>query len=152
MVDTGSGYGIYGSGSYSQDYYGGDSFNGNGTSSFSIEFRFKTEGIPTNTGSYNQILSYAPENNFILVLEYTGSGYTTGSYSGAPVNPYNEYGTLKCISLSNGISSSLYLPFFDGEWWSVMYNLGTFENTNWLLYDGVWNDLGSWYDNSFWID
>ena len=89
MVSTGSGYGIYGSGSYDQDYYGGDSFNGNGTSSFSIEFRFKTEGIPTNTGSYNQMLAYAPENNFALVLEYTGSSFTTGSYSGAPVNPYN---------------------------------------------------------------
>jgi hypothetical protein len=152
MVDTGSGYGIYGSGSYGQDYYGGDSFNGNGTSSFSIEFRFKTEGIPTNTGSYNQMLAYAPENNFALVLQYTGSGYTTGSYSGAPVNPYNEYGTLKFIDLSNNSSSSLYLPFFDGEWWSVMYNLGNIANTTWLLYDGIWNDSNIWVDDDFWVD
>jgi hypothetical protein len=152
IVSTGSAHGIYGSASYSQDYYGGDSFNGNGTSSFSIEFRFKTEGIPTNTGSYNQMLAYAPENNFALVLEYTGSGYTTGSYNGAPVNPYNEYGTLKFIDLTTSNSSSLYLPFFDGEWWSVMYNLGTLGNNDWLLYDGVWNDLGDWYDSSFWID
>ena len=152
VVETGSGYGIYGSASYSQDYYGGDSFNGNGTSSFSIEFRFKTEGIPTTTGSYNQMLAYAPENNFALVLEYTGSGYITGSYSGAPVNPYNEYGTLKFIDLTTSTTSSLYLPFFDGEWWSVMYNLDTLGNTDWLLYDGVWNDSNSWYDSSFWID
>jgi hypothetical protein len=148
VISTGSAHGIYGSASYSQDYYGGDSFNGNSTSSFSIEFRFKTEGIPTNTGSYNQILAYAPENNLALVLEYTGSGYTTGSYNGAPVNPYNEYGTLKFIDLLTNTSSSLYLPFFDGGWWSVMYSLGS----GWILYDGFWKDSNIWDDYSFWID
>lgn len=123
VVSTGSGGGAYGSASYGFDYYGGDSFNAT-TSSFSIEFRFKTTGIPTNPNAYNQMLAYAPENNLAIVLEYTGSGYTSGSYSGSIPNPYNEYGTLKLITLSNGTSSSLYLPFFDGEWWSVMYDLG----------------------------
>jgi hypothetical protein len=123
------------------------------TASFTIEFRFKTEGVPTISGSLDQILAYAPENNFILVLEYTGSGYTTGSYSGAPANPYNEYGTLKFIDLSSNASSSLYLPFFDGDWWSVMYNAGSYIlNDDWILYNGFWNDPNIWKDSSFWID
>ena len=121
--DTSSGGGLYGTAIYGGDYYGGDSFNLT-TSSFTIEFRFKTTGIPTNPSAYNQILAYAPENNLIIVLEYTGSGYTSGSYSGSIPDPYNEYGTLKLITSSSGASSSLYLPFFDGGWWSVMYDLG----------------------------
>ena len=123
VVSTGSGGGLYGAAVYGGDYYGGDSFNLT-TSSFTIEFRFKTTGIPTNPSAYNQILAYAPENNLIIVLEYTGSGYTSGSYSGSIPDPYNEYGTLKLITSSSGASSSLYLPFFDGGWWSVMYDLG----------------------------
>ena len=123
VVSTGSGGGLYGAAVYGGDYYGGDSFNLT-TSSFTIEFRFKTTGIPTNPSAYNQILAYAPENNLIIVLEYTGSGYTSGSYSGSIPDLYNEYGTLKLITSSSGASSSLYLPFFDGGWWSVMYDLG----------------------------
>jgi hypothetical protein len=145
-------YGFYttGSGYLQKTIYNVPSF---ATASFSIEFRFKTEGIPVNSGSLNQILAYAPENNFALVLEYTGSGYATGSYSGAPVNPYNEYGTLKFIDLSNNTSSSLYLPFFDGDWWSVMYNAGSYIlNDDWILYNGFWNDPNTWKDSSFWID
>jgi hypothetical protein len=145
-------YGFYttGSGYVQKTLYNVPSF---ATASFTIEFRFKTEGIPINSGSLNQILAYAPENNLALVLEYTGSGYTTGSYSGAPINPYNEYGTLKFIDLSNNSSSSLYLPFFDGGWWSVMYNAGSYIlNDNWILYNGFWNDPNIWKDSSFWID
>ena len=150
VVSTGSGGGMYGAAIYGGDYYGGDSFNLT-TSSFTIEFRFQTTGIPTDPNAYNQMLAYAPENDLAIVLEYTGSGYASGSYSGSIPDPYNEYGTLKLITLSNGTSSSLYLPFFDGGWWSVMYNLG--DLNEWILYDGFWHDTGCyWFDNEVWID
>jgi len=119
-VDTSSYSGGYGIGIYGTDIYGGGNM-GNNSSSFTIEFRFKTEGIP-NSSSYDQVLAYSPENNFVLTLEYTGSGYNSGSYSGSIPDPYNEYGTLKFIDLTNYTSSSIYLPFFNKEWWSVMYN------------------------------
>lgn len=159
---TGSGGGMYGFATYGNDYYGGNSFSTT-TSSFTIEFRFKTTGIPTDINAYNQILAYAPENDLAIVLEYTGSGYTSGSYSGSIPDPYNEYGTLKLITLSNGTSSSLYSPFFDGGWWSVMYTLGNEITpitpiTDWILdYTptpgrGVWEDNGVWYDTETWYD
>jgi len=159
LIDTGSGNGRYGVAIYGDDYYGGDSFN-EGSSSFSIEFRFKTMGIPTDPSQYNQILAYAPENDFALVLEYTGTGYASGSYSGSIPDPQNQYGDLKFIELSSGNVNTLYLPFFDGEWWSVMYNLSddVATITDWILDfqpnpgRGVWEDLGDWYDSEEWYD
>ena len=47
----------------------------------------------------------------------------SGSYSGSIKDPYHQYGTLKYISnpnTVNEVSSSIYLPFFDGGWWSIM--------------------------------
>ena len=159
-ITTGSSGG-YGSAIYGSSFYGsggGNSFSST-TSSFSIEFRFKTTGIPTNPSEYNQIIAYAPENDMLLVLEYNGSGYTSGSYNGSIPDPYNKYGLLKFISPSTGDSSSLYLPFFDGGWWSVLYNLdaaGTSNPSDWILNyygnAGIWEDLGKWYDTEFWID
>ena len=87
------------------------------------EFRFKTPGIPTSNLSQSLLVNYASNNIdiFSVVLEYTGSGYTSASYSGSIADPYNEYGTLKLID-STGISASIYLPFFDSGWWSVLVN------------------------------
>jgi len=159
LISTGSGNGVYGTARYGQDYYNGDSFNEQ-SSSFTVEFRFKTTGIPTNPSQYNQILAYSPENNFALVLEYTGTGYASGSYDGSIPDPYNEYGNLKFMDLNSGLIETLYLPFFDGEWWSVMYNLGNniAPITNWILDSqptpgrGVWEDGGVWYDTETWYD
>jgi hypothetical protein len=159
LIDTGSGNGRYGAARYGQDYYNGDSFNEQ-SSSFTIEFRFKTTGIPTNPTQYDQILAYSPENNFALVLEYTGTGYVSGSYDGSIPDPYNEYGDLKFIDLNTGVIEILYLPFFDGEWWSVMYNLGDEITpiTDWVLDfqplpgKGIWEDGGVWYDTETWYD
>ena len=94
---------------------------------YTMEMRFKTRGIPTNTGYYSQSLWSFDDgggNGGALLLRYTGSAYTSGSYSGSIPNPYNEFALLSFIpdKITPTISASIYLPFFDGEWWSVMVN------------------------------
>jgi hypothetical protein len=86
-----------------------------------LEFRFKTPGLQSGINTPNQVL-WSLESNAYILLEYTGSGYTSGSFSGSTPDPYNEYATLKFVpdwfSFPN-ISASIYLPFFNGDWWSV---------------------------------
>ncbi len=91
-----------------------------------LTFRFKTNGLPQTNIPYSQSLWYlndvgsSPTN---LLLTYTGSGYTSGSYSGSIIDPYYQYATLTFIpdyiNYPNS-SASIYLPFFDEGWWSVM--------------------------------
>jgi len=108
-----------------------------------VEFRFKTVGIPNppSTSSFSQSLAIAG-NDFKIVIEYTGSGYTSGSYSASIAEPNNKYGTLKLISAS--ISASIYLPIFDGDWWSVMVN----QSTNFTSSIYVKNKLYNGYDGN----
>ena len=84
-----------------------------------IQFRFNAGGLPTQL---SQSLWSIDNGNSSLVLEYTGSGLTSGSYSGSIPDPYNQYGTLKFIPdlTAPSISASVYLPFFNEGWWSVM--------------------------------
>jgi len=92
-----------------------------------LQFRFK---LPSSgsTGAVNLAVSNPSQslwsldngNNVALVLEYTGSGFATGSYSGSIVNPYYQYANLKFITNGANTSASVYLPFFNGDWWSVM--------------------------------
>ena len=52
------------------------------------------------------------------------------------------------------------MPFFDGGWWSIMYNLGDEITpiTDWVLdflpitSRGIWEDIGTWYDTETWYD
>jgi hypothetical protein len=100
-----------------------------------LQFRFQTQGLPTSNIPYSQSL-WQLSNLGALVLTYTGSGYTSGSYSGSAIDPYYQYAKLdyypnKSISLTN--TASVYLPFFDGGWWSVML---TRTGSNYTLYAG----------------
>ena len=81
-----------------------------------LEFKFKTPGLDSALTSNSQSL-WTLDTDASIVLEYTGSGYTSGSYSGSIPDTFNEYATLKFIT--NNTSASIYLPFFNEEWWSV---------------------------------
>ena len=91
----------------------------------SIQFRFKTKGIPTGSSfdRTKQTLWVADGTSAYVTLNYTGSALNSGSYSGSAVDPQNKYGTLTFYPEGGNSlvkTSSLYLPFFDGGWWSVM--------------------------------
>jgi len=95
-----------------------------------IEFRFKTDGLPQTNIPYSQSLIQT-NINFNLTLTYTSSGYTSGSYSGSIPDPYNEYATLTFYPISGSFNQtcSIYLPFFNGDWWSVMINKTKIQDT-----------------------
>ena len=100
-------------------------WNSNNDRPSAIEFRFKTDGtLPTSDS--DQTL-WNLESNLKLTLHYTGSGLTSGSYSGSIADPYNKYANLTFYPNSTDLttSASVYLPFFDGEWWSVLINSGS---------------------------
>ena len=97
-----------------------------------VQLRFKPSEIPLPTNNvansnirYSQSL-WSTDDGGNLLLEYTGSGFVTGSYSGSIASPYDTYGTLKFIPAQDNnptLSASVYLPFFNGDWWSVQMNV-----------------------------
>jgi hypothetical protein len=109
-----------------------------------VMFRFKTNGLPTSSISYSQSLStisgvvLGPTSH--ITLRYTGSSYTSSSYSGSIIDPYYQYAYLDFYPNYSGqptLSASIYLPFFDGDWWSVMTKrTGTGASTNFELFSG----------------
>lgn len=98
-----------------------------------VEFRFKTDGLPYNTASIASQSLWETNENVKLVLKYTGSGYTSGSYLGSIPDPYNHYAKLDFSPdpATPNTSASVYLPFYDGGWWSVLVNK---SNNDYTLY------------------
>jgi len=86
-----------------------------------VLFRFKTAGIQS-AGVFPSQSLFVTDQGSLLALEYSGSINTSGSWSGSAINPYNEYANLVFYPDYNGapnISASVYLPFFDGGWWTT---------------------------------
>lgn len=107
-----------------------------GYSPGTVQFRFKSAPIPTGPNNQpspdirdNQLLwvSDRSTNSFnslgaAVVLEYTGSGFTTGSYSGSIASPYDTWGTLKFypdLAYNSDVTCSVFAPFFNEDWWSI---------------------------------
>jgi hypothetical protein len=121
------------------------SWGANSDNPETIIFRFKTNGLPTSSIPYSQSLLtlQEPSPNFpnsALHLRYSGSAYTSGSYSGSIINPYYQHAYLDFYpnnAIQNQFSASIYLPFFNGDWWSVMIKKsGSGASTNFELYSG----------------
>jgi len=109
-----------------------------------VQFRFKPAPIPPAVNNlpnslirYSQSLWLADDNDntfsspgAAVVLEYTGSGFRTGSHSGSIASPFDTWGTLKFYpnaQLNSGITCSVAAPFFNGDWWSAQV---TFTGSN----------------------
>ncbi len=107
----------------------GEIINTNLTSSnpSTVEFRFKSdEIIPANVSQSIFSVYSSSVLQSDLVLEYTGSGLTSASYSGATLDPKYQYAELKWIpDTTTGNSASIALPFFNQDWWSVMITSGS---------------------------
>jgi hypothetical protein len=103
-----------------------------------VEFRFKTNPLPADTSSVdlvNLFIAYDfPNSGSALNLRYTGSGYASGSYSGSVLNPYYQYALLDFIPnvFTPSVSASIYLPFYNEDWWSVLIN--TSGSTGFTIY------------------
>ena len=126
------GYNTKGIGFVTSSFVLNSNWNATSDNPQSIEFRFKTPGIP-NTTHYSQSL-WSSDTGAVLSLKYTGSGITSGSYSGSVVDPYYQYGVLEFYPSSSNLTTtaSIYLPFFDGDWWSILINKNS--NTNFTVY------------------
>ena len=91
-----------------------------------IAFRFKSDEIIPTALSQSVFSLHHPTLNSDLVLEYSGTGLTSASYSGATIDPNYQYATLKWIpDVIAGNSASISLPFFNKDWWSVMITSGS---------------------------
>ena len=84
----------------------------------SIFFRFQAGNNLPSEDKYSIVSFNEGAANFYLTLDYTGSGYSSASYSGAIPSASNEYAKL---SLWDGTTklTSVDAPFYDGNWWGV---------------------------------
>ena len=115
-----------------------------------VQFRFKVGDTPPTSSTFPQNASTVwlvpqgrggdPLSDFegsVLTLEYEGTGLTTGSdhYSGSIQDPNYQYAKLKFYSDDLQINTaSISLPFYNGDWWSVML---TWDGANnYYLYSG----------------
>jgi hypothetical protein len=148
-------YAFYTSGSsyISSSFVLNTSWNASANRPQAVEFRFRTDGLPYNTGSIASQSLWETDQNVKLVLKYTGSGYNSGSYLGQPVDPYNQFAKLDLIPdpTTPNNSASVYLPFYDGGWWSILVDkyVGTYtlyaKNKN---YEGEDGNVIGWQASS----
>ena len=123
-----------------------------------LMFKFRTNGLPTSNIPRSQSLwsISGSSGQAAIILTYTGSGYVTSSFissSASPIDPYYQYAKLDFIpnTASLSTSASVYLPFYNGGWWSVMLTSGSnftlfAKNSLYSGYDG--NQLGFQVSNS----
>jgi hypothetical protein len=111
------------------------SWNSSNNVPSTLEFRFKVPDLSIVSGSTGVNL-WSTNTNSRIRLRYTGSGLATGSYSGSIIDPYYQYTHLDFFpdfTSNPTLSASIYLPFSNEQWWSVM---ATRNGNNFKLHAG----------------
>jgi hypothetical protein len=101
-----------------------------------VQFRFKSEEFPpTNLSQSLWNIPYSITAAELL-LDYSGSGLTSGSWDGSIKDPNYQYANLKFIPNHTQPArvASISLPFYNGDWWSVMVT--TDQSGTYNLYAG----------------
>jgi hypothetical protein len=83
----------------------------------SVFFRFKPKNTLPESNEYS-IITRKTGTPFYLTLDYTGSAYSSSSYSGSIPSSSNNYATLTLWE-STAKLISVDAPFYDGSWWGV---------------------------------
>ena len=105
-----------------------------------VQLRFKSEEFPPTSLSQSLWQVNGSGLTGELLLDYSGSGLNlpNGFYtgSGAIKDPYYQYANLRFIpeNSSTNISASISLPFYNGDWWSVMVTAD--QTGNYSLFAG----------------
>ena len=86
----------------------------------SLLFQFKPFNILPKEDDYSTIF-YKDGQEIFLTLSYTGSSYTSGSYSGSIPSASNDYATLTLWDNGTDVAH-VNAPFYDGNWWGVQVN------------------------------
>ena len=93
-----------------------------------VQFRFKSEKFPPTSLSQSLWNITYEDGTLELLLDYNGPGLTSSSlYTGSIKDPNYKYTNLRLIpdSSSPSTSASVSLPFYNGEWWSIMVTSGS---------------------------
>lgn len=87
-----------------------------------VTFRFKPDNIlPSSTE--RSVVGHiakrgASSGDTYILLEYTGSGYSSSSYSGSIPSASNAYASLYITDDTNIIGTTS-APFYNGNWWTI---------------------------------
>ena len=119
----------------------------NGGPPDTIQLRIKPYVVSDFSQPYSQsIFEISGSSGYYvnLALTYTGSGLITSSYSGSTYSSSYQFATLTLDVKGNltTYTSSVYAPFFDGDWWSIMITRsgsltdGVSDNSTFTLYAG----------------
>jgi hypothetical protein len=87
-----------------------------------VQFRFKSEEFPPTNLFQSLWQVNAGGITGELLLDYSGSGLISESYAGSIPSSSYQYTNLRFIPSSDDASksASISLPFYNGDWWSVM--------------------------------
>ena len=100
-----------------------------------IQFRFKAGTVEDIEASQSLWMAgNTSDPQVFAVLEYDTSKQTSGSFSGSILDPEYQYATLKFTVDDFASSASVYLPFFNNDWWSVQ--ISRTDTSNWELIAG----------------